>query len=74
MAFSTKKCKSKANSFCYICGIYAALPRLRRNISLLVKRAYKTYFQVPLGALEKNWALHVAIRPVLRRRIFIASI
>ena len=48
MASLTRKCKNKADSFCYICGIYAALPRLRRNISLLVKRAYKTYFQVLL--------------------------
>ena len=65
MAPSTRKCKNKADLFCYICGIYVALPRQQRNISLLVKRAYKTYFQVPLGAQEKNWAPHVAIRPGL---------
>ena len=39
MASSTRKCKNKANSFCYICGIYA-LPRQRRNISFFVKRAH----------------------------------
>ena len=58
MASSIRKCKNKTNSFCYICGIYA-LPRQRRNISLFVKRAYKAYFQVPLGDQEKNWDPHV---------------
>ena len=49
----TRKCKNKADSFCYICGIYT-LTRQRRNISLFVKRAYKAYFQVPLGDQEKK--------------------
>ena len=51
----TKKCKNQADSFCYICGIYT-LTCQRRNISLFVKRAYKAYFQVPLGDQEKNGA------------------
>ena len=51
----SRKCKNKADAFCYICGIYT-LPRQRRNISLFVKRAYKAYFQVPLGDQEKKWA------------------
>ena len=49
----TRKCKNKADIFCYICGIYT-LTRQRRNISLFVKRAYKAYFQVPLGDQEKK--------------------
>ena len=58
MDSSTRKCKNKANSFCYVCGIYA-LPRQRCNILLFVKRAYKAYFQDPLCDQEKNWAPHV---------------
>ena len=54
----TRKCKNKADSFCYICGIYA-LTHQRRNILLFVKRAYKAYFQVPLGDQEKIWAPHI---------------
>ena len=48
----TRKCKNKADSFCYICGIYT-LTRQRRNLSWFVKRPYKSYFQVPLDQ-EKN--------------------
>ena len=58
MASSIRKCKNKANFFFYVCGIYA-LPHQRPNISLFVKRAYKAYFQVPLGNQEENWASHV---------------
>ena len=54
----TRECKNKADSFCYICGIYA-LTYQRRNILLFVKRAYKAYFQVPLGDQEKIWAPHI---------------
>ena len=54
----TGKCKNKVDSFCYICGIYA-LTRQRRNISLFVERAYKAYFQFPLGDQEKKWAPHM---------------
>ena len=58
MACATRKCKNTADLFCFIRGIYT-FPRQWRNISLVVKRAYKAYFQVPLGDQEKNWALHV---------------
>jgi len=44
MASSSRKCKNKADSFYYICGMYT-LPRQRRNKSLFVKRAYKAYFE-----------------------------
>ena len=54
----TRKCKNRADSFCYICDIYT-LTRQRHNISLFVKRAYKTYFQVPLGDQEKKWSPHI---------------
>ena len=50
--------KTKADLFCYICGIYT-LTRQRRNISLFVKRAYKAYFQVPLGDQEKKWVPNI---------------
>ena len=36
----TRKCKNKADSFRYVCGIYA-LTRQRRNISLFVKHTFK---------------------------------
>ena len=60
MAFSgrSRKYKNKADVLCYICGVYT-IPRLRRNISLFVKRAYKAYFQVPLGDQDKKWAPHI---------------
>ena len=51
----SRKCKNKADAFCYICGVYT-FPRQRRNILLFVKRAYKAYFQVPLGDQDKKWA------------------
>ena len=54
----TRKCKNKADSFCYICGNYTFTCQ-RRNISLFVKRAYKVYFQVPLSDPEKKWASHI---------------
>ena len=60
MASSSKsrKCKNKADAFCYICGIYTFLCQ-RRNISLFVKRACKAYFQVHLGDQDKKWAPHI---------------
>ena len=60
MAFSsrTRNCKNKADSFCYICGIYT-LTRQRRYILLFAKRAKKAYFQVPLGDQEKKWTSHI---------------
>ena len=54
----TRKCKNKADLFCYICGIYT-LTRQRSNISLFLKRAHKAYIQVPLGDQEKKWAPHI---------------
>ena len=54
----SRKCKNKADAFCYICGV-STFPRQGRNISLLVKRAYKAYFQVPLGDQDKKWAPHI---------------
>ena len=54
----SRKCKNKADAFCHICGVYT-FPRQRRNISLFVKRAYKAYFQVPLGDQAKKWAPHI---------------
>ena len=53
----TKMCKNKADLFFYICGIYT-LTSQRSNISLLVKRAYKAYFQVHLKD-PKKWASHI---------------
>ena len=60
MASSSRssKCKNKTDTFCYICGVYT-FPRQRRNILLFVKRAYKAYFQVPLGDQDKKWTPHV---------------
>ena len=54
----SRKCKNKGDAFCYICGVYT-FSRQRRNISLFVKRAYKAYFQVPLGDQDKKWAPHI---------------
>ena len=54
----SRKFRNKADAFCYICGVYT-FPRQRRNISLFVKRAYKAYFQVPLGDQDKNRAPHI---------------
>ena len=55
MAFSSRsrKCENKTDTFCYICCVYT-FPRERRNISLFVKRTYKTYFQVPLSDQDKK--------------------
>ena len=54
----SRKCKNKADAFCYLFGVYT-FPRQRRNIPLFVKRAYKPYFQVPLGDQNKKWAPHI---------------
>ena len=53
-----RKCKNKPDSFCYVCGCYALL-RQRRNITSFVKRAYKAYFQIPLGDQDKKWSSHI---------------
>ena len=59
MASSSRhKCVNSPDSFCYICGCYTLL-RQRRNITSFVKRAYKTYFEVPLGDQDKKWAPHI---------------
>ena len=49
----TRTRKNKSDSCGYICGTYT-LTRQRRNVSLFLKRAYKAYFQVPLGDQEKK--------------------
>ena len=59
----TRKCKNKADSFCYICGIYALTPQ-RHNTSLLVKSAYKAYFQVPHSDQEIKWAPYIVCQNV----------
>ena len=57
MASSSRRgCKNEADSFSYICGSYTLL-RQRRNITLLVKRAYKAYFKIPLSDQDKSGRL-----------------
>ena len=51
-------CRNKLNAFCFICGCYPH-NRQRRNISLFVKRAYKTYFEVHLGDQYKQWGPYI---------------
>jgi len=53
-----RECKNKPDSFCYVCVCYA-LFRQRRNITSLVKRAYKVYFQNPVGDQDKKWSSHM---------------
>ena len=52
------ECKNKPDSFCYVCGCYTLLFQ-RRNITSFVKRAYKAYFQIPLGGKDKKWSSHI---------------
>ena len=47
MASSRRKCLNSPDSFCYICGSFAA-PSQRKDISDFVKRAYLAYFKVTL--------------------------
>ena len=54
----SKKCKNKADAFCFICDVYT-FSRQRRNISLFVKRAYNAYFQVLLGDQDKKLVPHI---------------
>lgn len=59
MATSSRhKCVNSPDSFCYICGCYT-LVRQRRNITSFVRRAYQSYFEVPLGDQDKKWAPHI---------------
>ena len=53
-----RECKNKPDSFCYVCGCYTLL-RQRCNIISFVKRAYKAYFQIPLGEQDKKWSSHI---------------
>src|SRR5271165_4701345 len=57
-ATSRQKCVNSPDSFCYICGCYTLL-RQRRNITSFVMRAYKAYFEVPLGDQDKKWTPHI---------------
>jgi len=54
MASRRRECKNKPDSFSYVCGCYALL-RQRRNITSFMNRAYKAYFQIPLGDQDKIW-------------------
>ena len=49
------KCVNSPDSFCYTCECYALICQ-RRNITLFVRCAYKSYFGVPLGDQDKKWA------------------
>ena len=52
------KCVNNPDAFCYVCGCYTLL-RQKRNITSFVRRAYKDYFDVPLGDQDKKWAPHI---------------
>ena len=54
MASSRHYCQNKPDSFCYITFLHQ-----KRNITSFVRRAYKVYFQVPLGDQEKKWAPYI---------------
>ena len=57
-SFRRRECKNKPDSFSYVCGCYILL-RQRRNITSLVKRAYKAYFKIPLGNQDKKFSSHI---------------
>ena len=58
MAARRRECKSKPDSFCYVCGCYTLLCQ-RSNVTSFVKRAYKVYFQILLGDQDKKWSSHI---------------
>ena len=55
---SRHKCAYDPDAFCYVCGCYTLI-RQRRNITSFVRRAYKKYFEVPLGDQGKKWSPHI---------------
>ena len=56
---SKRKCKNDPNNFCYICGKFTPQD-LRATITERLKHAYKLYFGIKLGDLDKSWAPHVS--------------
>ena len=52
-----RRCVNSPDSFCYTCGSYTP-QKQRRNITQFYKNAYKAYFGMPLGDLDKKWAPH----------------
>ena len=55
-----RKCKNKPDFFCYVCGCHTLLCQ-SHNITSFVKRAYKVYFQIPLGDQDKKWSSHIVL-------------
>lgn len=50
-------CKNSPAMFCYICGKYTPKPQ-RRNLTVFVKEAYKSYFGRNVINQDKDWAPH----------------
>ncbi|KAK2578077.1 hypothetical protein KPH14_001025 [Odynerus spinipes] len=51
-------CINEPNLFCFVCG-EVTTKSTRRNITALLKEAYKEYFEIELGDQDKDWAPHV---------------
>ena len=64
MASSTSKCRgclNKANSFCYVCGVFTTVAQ-RRTITSLLRTAYFQYFDCKIGDQDKFWAPHICCK------------
>lgn len=52
-------CINHPDNFCYMCGKFTPKAQ-RKAITDLIKKAYKLYFDCPLGDQDKNFAPHIA--------------
>lgn len=60
MAYSKSRCcLNHPDNFCYVCGKFTPKAQ-RKPITELVKKAYKLYFDCPVGDQDKNFAPHIA--------------
>ena len=65
MASSTSKCRgclNKANSFCYVCGVFTTDAQ-RRTITSLLRTAYFHYFDCKIGDQGKSWSHTSIVNP-----------
>ncbi|GFO39812.1 hypothetical protein PoB_006631700 [Plakobranchus ocellatus] len=56
-----RTCSNKADSFCYICGLFTESNR-KVTLSPLVNTAYFHYFGCRVGDQDKDWAPHFSCR------------
>jgi len=80
---SRRSCVNDPDNFCYVCGQFNALDQ-RKNLTQILKTAYKHYFGCQVSDHDKSWApvvcctacysgLTVEIFPVTKKIKFVGQ-